>query len=173
MKGTSVEADFETDANSAVAESLWVVLKFGGSSVSSAKNWQTIANLLRNRLDAGLQPVVVHSALQGVSNRLESVLQLAINGDPSEQLAAIRDQHEELAAELGLDVKALLSDTLRDLDQLIAGIRLVREVSVRVRVRVMALGEIMVTRLGAEFLRGEGDWLEADPALNLSTGKRH
>ncbi len=107
MKATSVEAEFEADANSAVAESPWVVLKFGGSSVSSAENWQTIANLLRNRLESGLQPVVVHSALQGVSNRLEALLQLAINGDPSEQLAAIREQHEALAAALGLDADAL------------------------------------------------------------------
>lgn len=172
MKATSVEAEFEADANSAVAESPWVVLKFGGTSVSSAENWQTIANLLRNRLESGLQPVVVHSALQGVSNRLEEVLQLAINGDPSEQLAAIREQHEALAAALGLDANELLSDALRDLDQLVAGIRLVREVSVRVRVRVMALGEIMATRLGAEFLRGEGlpvRWVDARDHLRSNS----
>ncbi len=172
MKATSVEAEFEADANSAVAESPWVVLKFGGTSVSSAENWQTIANLLRNRLESGLRPVVVHSALQGVSNRLEAVLQLAINGDPSEQLAAIREQHEALAAALGLDANELLSDALRDLDQLVAGIRLVREVSVRVRVRVMALGEIMATRLGAEFLRGEGlpvRWVDARDHLRSNS----
>ncbi len=172
MKGTCVEAEFETDANSAVAESPWVVLKFGGTSVSSAENWQIIANLLRNRLDAGLKPVVVHSALKGVSNRLEAVLQLAINGDPTEQLATIRNQHESLATDLGLDVNTLLSDTLRDLDQLIAGIRLVREVSVRVRVRVLALGEIMATRLGAEFLRREGvpvRWVDARDHLSSNS----
>ncbi len=164
MIATSVEADFETDTNSAVAKSPWVVLKFGGTSVSTAENWQTIASLIRNRLDAGLQPVIVHSALQSVSNQLESVLQLAITGDPTELLAAIRKQHEALAADLGLDASALLSGTLDELDQLVAGIRLVREVSVRVRVRVMALGEIMATRLGAEFLRGEGlpvEWVDA------------
>lgn len=172
MKATSVEADFETDANCAVAESPWVVLKFGGSSVSSADNWQTIANLVGNRLDAGLRPVVVHSALEGVSNRLESVLRLAVNGDPSEQLAAIREQHEVLAADLGLDVNALLGDTLSDLDQLIAGIRLVREVSVRVHVRVMALGEIMATRLGAAFLRAKGlpvQWVDARDHLSSNS----
>ena len=42
-------------------------MKFGGSSVSTAENWQTIANLLKHRLEQGLQPLVVHSALQGVS----------------------------------------------------------------------------------------------------------
>lgn len=172
MNAAIDEADFESDANCAVAGSPWVVLKFGGTSVSNAENWQTIAGLVRNRLESGLKPVVVHSALKGVSNRLESVLQLAINGDPSEQLAAIREQHEALAADLGLDAVALLSDTLRDLDQLIAGIRLVREVSVRVRVRVMALGEIMATRLGAEFLRAAGlpvQWVDARDHLSSNS----
>ncbi len=49
-------------------------------------------------------------------------------------------------------VPGCLDETLHQLDQLVAGVRLVREVSVRVRVRIMALGELMSTRLGAEFL---------------------
>jgi diaminopimelate decarboxylase/aspartate kinase len=170
------EAAFEPEPNLARDEagtaSPWVVLKFGGSSVSNAKNWQTIAGLLRNRLESGLRPVVVHSALQGISNRLATVLQLAIDGDPSEQLAAIRTQHEELAAALSLDGSALLGDTLHELEQLIAGIRLVREVSVRVRVRVMALGEIMATRLGAEYLAQQGlpvQWVDARNHLNSNS----
>jgi hypothetical protein len=39
----------------------WVVMKFGGRSVSSAKNWQTIASLVHERLEEGLRPVIVHS----------------------------------------------------------------------------------------------------------------
>ena len=51
-------------------DSPWVVLKFGGRSVSTAENWAIIARLLRERLDEGVRPVVVHSALVGVSNAL-------------------------------------------------------------------------------------------------------
>ena len=176
MNDKIAEAPFEPHSTvaggAAGAESPWVVLKFGGTSVSSAENWQTIAGLIRNRLADGLQPVVVHSALKGVSNRLETVLQLAIDGDPSEPLAAIRTQHEELAAALELDGKDLLNDTLHELEQLVAGIRLVREVSVRVRVRVMALGEIMATRIGAEFLAQTGlpvHWVDAREHLNSNS----
>jgi diaminopimelate decarboxylase/aspartate kinase len=53
---------------------------------------------------------------------------------------------------------------LHQLDQLVAGVRLVKEVSVRVRVRIMALGELMSTRLGAEFLAQVGlpvQWVDA------------
>jgi diaminopimelate decarboxylase/aspartate kinase len=41
----------------------WVVLKFGGTSVSSADNWRNIVGVVRERIDAGLRPLVVHSAL--------------------------------------------------------------------------------------------------------------
>ena len=162
------EAEFEDSAAlgapAAVAQSPWVVMKFGGTSVSTASNWRTIAGLVRARLDAGLKPVVVHSALQGVSNALEAVLEGAMAGDPSGQIQDIQKQHYELARALGLDGPALLEERLQELEQLVAGVRLVKEVSVRVRVRVMALGELMATRLGAAFLQEQGlpvCWLDA------------
>ena len=52
----------------------WVVMKFGGTSVATAAGWRTIAGLIRARREAGLRPVVVHSALAGISNRLEEAM---------------------------------------------------------------------------------------------------
>ena len=155
-------------APEAIATSPWLVMKFGGTSVSSVESWETIANLVQARLDAGLKPVVVHSALGGVSNMLEETLAVAISGDPSEQLKRIRRQHFELAEALGLDGTELLEDRLHELEQLVAGVRLVREVSVRVRVRVMALGELLSTSLGAAFLAQKGlpaTWMDARDLL--------
>ena len=54
------------------------MLKFGGTSVSSAANWHNIAGVLRERIAEGLRPVVVHSALSGVTDRLESLLAAAL-----------------------------------------------------------------------------------------------
>ena len=45
------------------AGSPMVVLKFGGTSVSSLANWTNIAAVVRKRLEAGECPVIVHSAL--------------------------------------------------------------------------------------------------------------
>ena len=172
MSTTIPEAEFENSAalgaSQDIAESPWVVMKFGGSSVSTAENWNTIAELLRCRLAAGLQPLVVHSALAGVSNALEEVLTSAISGDPSDALDRIRTQHYELADALGLDGPVMLDETLHELDQLVAGVRLVREVSVRVRVRIMALGELMATRLGAAYLDSQSlpvSWVDARDLL--------
>lgn len=156
-----------------VAASPWVVMKFGGTSVASAANWRTIAALVRSRLEAGLRPVVVHSALGGVSNALDAILNFAVGDDPQPQLARIRRQHFDLASELGLDGDALLEARMRELEQLIAGVRLVGEVSVRVRVRVMALGELMATTLGAAYLAACGlpaHWTDARDLLRSRPG---
>ncbi len=160
-----------------IADSPWVVMKFGGSSVSTAENWSRIADLLEARLADGLQPVLVHSALQGVSNQLEQVLKSAVENDPSEILEGIREQHYALATALELDGASLLDATLHELEQLVAGVRLVREVSVRVRVRIMALGELMATRLGAEYLATRSlavQWMDArDLLTSKSRANRH
>lgn len=154
-----------------IANSEWVVMKFGGSSVSTVENWQTIAQLVQGRLDDGLRPVIVHSALQGVSNALAALLETALAGDASDGLDAIRQRHYELADQLGIDGPRLLDEELNELGQLIAGVRLVREVSVRVRVRIMALGELMATRLGAAYLDRIGipvAWMDARDLLTSS-----
>ena len=168
MSERRIEAAFNDShalgAPQQIAESPWVVMKFGGSSVSTAANWETIAQLVRNRLADGLKPLLVHSALYGVSNRLEKLLQEAAAGNASGELDAIRAQHYELAESLGIDGPELLDSTLHELGQLVAGVRLIREVSVRVRVRIMALGELMATRLGAEYLQSVGialQWCDA------------
>lgn len=168
MNTKIIEAKFEDSAilgaPDVIARSPWVVMKFGGTSVSTAESWGRITALLRSRLDAGLRPVVVHSALKGVSNALQTLLQVAATNDPSDTLSEIRAQHYALAEALGLDGAELLDETLYELEQLIAGVRLVREVSVRVRVRIMALGELMATRLSAEYLASQSlpvQWVDA------------
>ncbi len=168
----TTEAEFEAGdrlgAPAGIATSPWVVMKFGGTSVSTPENWAAIAELVKQRLRDGLEPVIVHSALRGVSNALLALLDEAVSGSPESRLAAIRTQHHELASDLGLDGAPLLDDLLHELDQLIAGIRLVREISVRVRVRVMALGELLATRLGHAYLKDSGVpvvWLDARELL--------
>src|ERR1700686_3420220 len=58
----------------------WVVLKFGGTSVATAERWAIIAGRVERRLAEGRRPLVVCSALAGVSNRLEEMLALAVAG---------------------------------------------------------------------------------------------
>ena len=46
----------------------WVVLKFGGTSVSSRKSWDTIARIIRARRAGGERVCVVCSAASGTSH---------------------------------------------------------------------------------------------------------
>ncbi len=179
MGSTVNEAAFEDSArlgaSDAIAGSPWVVMKFGGSSVSSGKDWQTIAALVQNRLDAGLRPVLVHSAMQGISNALSAVFDSTAGRDPEETLGSIREQHYRLAAELGLDGPALLQSDIEELARLVAQVRAAQDTSAETRARVMALGELMATRLGAAFLNAAGvatEWQDAREVLT-SEDRKH
>ncbi|HEU4617152.1 MAG TPA: bifunctional aspartate kinase/diaminopimelate decarboxylase [Gammaproteobacteria bacterium] len=156
------------------ADSPWVVMKFGGRSVATAENWARIAGLIRARLDEGVKPVVVHSALVGVSNALIDLLDTAVAGEPfDEKLGRIKSQHTSLAAELGVDV-GILDGVFEKLDQMIAGVRLVGEVSPRVHARVLATGELAATELGAAYLKRIGlpaVWHDARRLLTSSSAR--
>lgn len=146
----------------------WVVLKFGGTSVSSADRWETIAGLLRQRQAEGLHPVVVHSALATVSNKLDELLHRALEEDVTAEVAGIRELHLRLAADLQVDGEKELGAYFLELEHLLAGIHLIREVSPRIQARVMGLGELMATRLGAAFLSRQGlavTWMDARELL--------
>ncbi|MEQ1569226.1 MAG: bifunctional aspartate kinase/diaminopimelate decarboxylase [Myxococcota bacterium] len=145
----------------------FVVLKFGGTSVSSVARWQTIATQIRERLDHHLVPIVVCSALSGVTNALEALLAEAVDGDAPAALAALRERHVAFARELGVD-PALVEPDLVELERWIVGAGLVGETSPRVRARVLAKGEILLTRLGAAWLGQQGvdaRWVDARDLL--------
>src|ERR1700722_13517083 len=80
----------------------WVVLKFGGTSVSSAVNWHNIAGVVRDRIAASLSPVIVHSALSGITDRLESLLTAAVAGNHAGVIEQIDAKHRDLARSLGI-----------------------------------------------------------------------
>jgi diaminopimelate decarboxylase/aspartate kinase len=155
-------------------DSPWVVMKFGGRSVATAENWAVIAKLIQDRLAEGVRPVLVHSALVGVSNALIDLLDAAVAGaGTDDKLAKIRLQHDSLARDLGIDA-GVVDAHFESVGQLIAGVKLIGEVSPRVHARVLATGELAATALGAAYLRSKGldvEWQDARELLE-SAGLR-
>jgi diaminopimelate decarboxylase/aspartate kinase len=150
------------------AASPWVVLKFGGTSVSSVANWKNVAAVVRARLAEGLRPLIVHSALSGITDRLEQLLILALGNEWQGVMDQIEQRHRDLARDLGIIPSPDLEEQFKRLRQIAAGIALVGEVSERLRARVMAQGELMATRLGAAFLTAQGldvQWVDARTVL--------
>jgi diaminopimelate decarboxylase/aspartate kinase len=152
--------------------SSWIVLKFGGTSVSSLGNWRNIVTVVRARLAEGARVLVVHSALSGITDRLEKLLAAALAGAHEPLLAAIEQRHRALAEELGIGVSAQLSEYFALLRQMASGIALMSEVSDRTHARVLASGELMATELGARFLAAQGiesSWWDARDGLKAAT----
>jgi diaminopimelate decarboxylase/aspartate kinase len=160
----------DVPVETAFPESPWVVMKFGGSSVATVERWQTIAQLVADRQAAGERPLIVHSALAGVSNLLLELLDAAGAGQHQAVMDTIRQRHVDLALDMQLDPQ-LLNQQFEELGQLAAGIRLVGEVSPRVHARVMAAGELMASELGSAYLRAEGVGVSGLDARDLLTAR--
>jgi diaminopimelate decarboxylase/aspartate kinase len=147
--------------------SAWIVLKFGGTSVSSLANWRNIAKVTAERTASGARVLIVHSAVSGITDRLERLLDSALVRAHEDELRAIEERHHRLAGELGIAIGDV-EKHLQELRQIAAGVALVGEVSDRTRARAMATGELMATELGARFLRTQGlevTWADARTML--------
>jgi diaminopimelate decarboxylase/aspartate kinase len=144
------------------------VLKFGGTSVAALARWQAIASVLAARRAEGFRPLVVCSALGGVSNLLEELIGASLRHQQDDTLSEIRTRHADLAEAMELELDREIGADLAALQRLALGLSLVEEASPRVRARVMALGELMSSRLGAAFLRKAGHdvhWLDVRDVL--------
>ena len=82
----------------------WIVLKFGGTSVATLANWTNIALVAAERCAEGAHVLIVHSAVSGVTDRLERLLETAVRGEFGAELKAIEEPHRRLAGELGLEL---------------------------------------------------------------------
>ncbi|QQG40975.1 MAG: aspartate kinase [Candidatus Levyibacteriota bacterium] len=80
-----------------------IVVKFGGTSVSTKKNIQTIGDVVRRLKDK--HPVVVVSALSKVTDLLLSAANSPIK-EANEKIEEIRKKHKQLIRELWQDEKS-------------------------------------------------------------------
>lgn len=130
-----------------------MVLKFGGTSVSSLAKWQTIASIVQQKIEQGQQVLLVHSAASGITNLL------------TEKITANRSIHQavttvltDLATELGVDTQRLepalqplraldAKDTLNSWEQ----------------AQLLSLGELGTHLLATAYLQQQLDIHSLDP----------
>ena len=146
----------------------WLVLKFGGTSVSTAANWHNIAQVLRARMSEGFRPLVVHSALSGITDRLESLLSREMTAGHEPVLQHIESAHLRLAAQLQISPNAQFEGFMRELRALAGQAAEHRLIEDALRARIMAMGELLATTLGAQFLDAQGiatAWVDARQVL--------
>jgi len=152
----------------------WVVLKFGGTSVSRRNRWDTIGRLAGKRMsDEGVRVLVVVSALSGVTNELQAI---ANGDDVHARIAALVERHRAFCSELDLDPDAVLGQRLAALQALGTDVRAAQR-PLEWQAEVLAQGELLSSTLGAAYLRSQGldfgwcdarDWLDAVSLPNAS-----
>src|ERR1700679_675635 len=77
------------------------ILKFGGTSVGSVQSIQTLLNILKIEVKSKEKPVVVLSAMSGVTNLLLSMAEGAAKGtDFTEALAELEKRHFDVVKSL-------------------------------------------------------------------------
>ena len=135
--------------------SQWVVLKFGGTSVSRRDRWDTIGELAARRA-ADLGPsgrvLIVVSALAGTTNELMSVTG---GNDIAGRMRAIAQRHREFCVELDLDPDAVLGYRLAELDRLASDPR-AASLTLDWQAEVLSQGELLSSTIGAHYLRSRG-----------------
>src|SRR6187402_270927 len=93
-----------------------VVMKFGGSSVAEAAAIGRVVSIVAAERERGRAPVVVVSALGGVTDRLLSLAEAARTGSDGgeleEGIGVLRRRHLDEAARLGADGDSTLLPAL-------------------------------------------------------------
>jgi len=135
-------------------------MKFGGTSVADPEAIGRLIHIVRTqhaKKTAGDAPVVVVSALAGVTDALVAVAQFAEEGQGDRAAAAVRsleERHVAVAVAITSDDnRARLLDEVRqefkELAGLVHALAVLREVSPRSRDAVHAVGELVSSRIVA------------------------
>ena len=138
------------------------VLKFGGSSLALPERVRAVAGIVQAARARG-PVVVVVSAFGGVTDELVTAATEAAAGDASYRgrLDAVAVRHREALAELAppqehAELTTAVDALLKDLDDLLHGISLVRECSPRTWDSVLGFGERLSAIVVAAALRAAG-----------------
>ena len=144
-----------------------IVTKFGGTSVSTRKNWEHIAAITRSHIQSGLQPLIVCSALTDASNQLEKMIGAALLNEQDHLYKTLESNYNALAESLDVNPD-VIKDDLTHLQEWLTGIALLKEAPAKTHAQVLSLGELMMTRLGHTFLQQRGiqcQWFDARTAI--------
>lgn len=137
------------------------VLKFGGTSVGSVKSIQTLLDILKKEVQSKDKPIVVLSAMSGVTNLLSSMAEDAsIGNDFTASLAELEKRHFDIVKSL-LGVQhqnpalTRLKIYFNQLEEILQGILTLKELTPKTRDLVLSYGEqcsaLMISKIAAQY----------------------
>jgi len=132
-----------------------IVMKFGGTSLANAERIKRVAQIIKERLDK--KPIVVVSAISGITDLLieaaRKAKQVRKTGEkfPSNLIEEIKNKHLCILDQLNLP-NSLLNDEFQEIKSLLQGIYYTMELTPRTTDFVASFGEIMSSKIVAEYL---------------------
>lgn len=136
-----------------------IVMKFGGSSVRDAERILHVIKLVKNYSDKN--PVLVFSALGKTTDLLLRAGEDALNGSVS--VTSVREHHYNTALELGID-KEPLDPLFEELEDLLKGVSLLKELSSKTKDYLVSFGERLAARIISSAFNKQGlhtQWYDA------------
>jgi aspartate kinase len=137
-------------------------MKFGGTSVADAQAIERLVNHVARVRERGDRPVVVVSALGGVTNELFRAASVAAEGNASAEsiLDALKVRHLELTAQVAStlrgDVSRAIEQQFDDLHAVLRAIVTLRDASPRAMDAIAAAGELLSSRIVHSALSAAG-----------------
>jgi len=150
-----------------------IVMKFGGTSVESAEAITRVAGIVRARLDQ--KPVVVVSAMGKTTNKLLAIAADAVADELKSALDKLNELREfHLRESAGLDTQDVVEAHFQDLDALVRGLAVMRELTPRATDAISAYGERISSLIVAAHLRRCGmNAIHVDSRSVIVTDRRH
>ena len=152
------------------------VLKFGGSSVGSVESISRLMTILKDADSLEERPIIVLSAMQGVTNLLSKMAEGAAVGiNFSNDLTALENLHfnvvKQLIAVRGQNpVYTQLKIYLNELEDLLQGVFTLQELSLQTKDRILSYGErcsvLLVSHVAAQYFP---DTLAVDASSLIKT----
>lgn len=137
------------------------ILKFGGSSVGTSDRIRQVLKLISENVKQG-RIVIVVSAFQSVTDQLIDLGKKASNRDVSylELLSALKSRHQqsinELIPQQTIEFQKEIDSRFKELEDVLHGVYLIRELSMRTLDVIMSFGELFSARIITEAARSTG-----------------
>ena len=134
------------------------MLKFGGTSLNKAENVKHVINLIKQQYQSCNELSIVVSAFGGVTDSLIDISSLAENKDSNygSCLKSLEQRHYEIIDQLftskGIQkIKKIISNLWEELEDVVHGIYLIKELSKRSLDLIMSFGERLSAHIVTEY----------------------
>ena len=141
-----------------------IVMKFGGTSVGGAEQIRNVAEIIKNNM--GKSPVVVVSAVKGITDKLIELGNAAAQGNGHGILEEIKKKHHEILEKLGLS-RLLVEKDLEELSNLLNAARKIKKMDAKALDEFQSFGERMSSKIVAAQLSKNNMEAQAFNAFDL------